>query len=105
MNTWRYAWDRVIFAPDVRFHRNHYLVYGSTYTVIQWCHISNTNMEYNSTQSTDQLYVYTPDAKEQKFGLFGAQDEISSMNTSWLWLQVFAFDYFNGPGKYHLPNR
>ncbi|EDK27694.1 heme receptor [Vibrionales bacterium SWAT-3] len=76
---------------------NHYLVYGATYTHSD---ISNTNMEYNSDPATDdQLYVYTPDAKEQKFGLF-VQDEISLMNDKLVVTPGVRFDYFStDPGK------
>ncbi len=76
---------------------NHYLVYGATYTHSD---ISNTNMEYNSDPATDdQLYVYTPDAKEQKFGLF-VQDEISLMNNKLVVTPGVRFDYFStDPGK------
>ncbi|CAH6819879.1 TonB-dependent receptor [Vibrio chagasii] len=76
---------------------NHYLVYGATYTHSD---ISNTNMEYNSDPATDdQLYVYTPDAKEQKFGLF-VQDEISLMNNKLVVTPGLRFDYFStDPGK------
>lgn len=76
---------------------NHYLVYGATYTHSD---ISNTNMEYNSDPATDdQLYVYTPDAKEQKFGLF-VQDEISLMNNKLIVTPGVRFDYFStDPGK------
>ncbi|NOI85646.1 TonB-dependent hemoglobin/transferrin/lactoferrin family receptor [Vibrio sp. 99K-1] len=71
---------------------NHYLVYGATYTHSD---ISNTNMEYNSDPATDdQLYVYTPDAKEQKFGLF-VQDEISLMNNKLVVTPGVRFDYFS----------
>lgn len=71
---------------------NHYLVYGATYTHSD---ISNTNMEYNSDPATDdQLYVYTPDAKEQKFGLF-VQDEISLMNDRLVVTPGVRFDYFS----------
>ncbi|TCN83004.1 TonB-dependent hemoglobin/transferrin/lactoferrin family receptor [Vibrio crassostreae] len=76
---------------------NHYLVYGATYTHSD---ISNTNMEYNSDPATDdQLYVYTPDAKEQKFGLF-VQDEISLMNDKLVVTPGVRFDYFStDPGN------
>ncbi|NVN80866.1 MULTISPECIES: TonB-dependent hemoglobin/transferrin/lactoferrin family receptor [unclassified Vibrio] len=76
---------------------NHYLVYGATYTHSD---ISNTNMEYNSDPDTDdQLYVYTPDAKEQKFGLF-IQDEISLVNDKLIVTPGVRFDYFStDPGK------
>ncbi|MEG3220265.1 TonB-dependent hemoglobin/transferrin/lactoferrin family receptor [Vibrio gigantis] len=76
---------------------NHYLVYGATYT---YSDISNTNMEYNSDPATDdQLYVYTPDAKEQKFGLF-VQDEISLMNNKLVVTPGVRFDYFStDPGN------
>ncbi|MEZ9417286.1 TonB-dependent receptor, partial [Vibrio sp. 10N.286.49.E1] len=76
---------------------NHYLVYGATYTHSD---ISNTNMEYNSDPATsDQLYVYTPDAKEQKFGLF-VQDEISLMDNKLVVTPGVRFDYFStDPGK------
>lgn len=71
---------------------NHYLVYGATYTHSD---ISNTNMEYNSDPDTDdQLYVYTPDAKEQKFGLF-IQDEISLVNDKLIVTPGVRFDYFS----------
>ncbi|MEZ9567691.1 TonB-dependent hemoglobin/transferrin/lactoferrin family receptor [Vibrio splendidus] len=76
---------------------NHYLVYGATYTHSD---ISNTNMEYNSDTATDdKLYVYTPDAKEQKFGLF-VQDEISLMNDKLVVTPGVRFDHFStDPGK------
>ncbi|MEZ8887230.1 TonB-dependent hemoglobin/transferrin/lactoferrin family receptor [Vibrio sp. 10N.247.311.14] len=76
---------------------NHYLVYGATYTHSD---ISNTNMEYNSDPATDnQLYVYTPDAKEQKFGLF-IQDEISLVNDKLIVTPGVRFDYFStDPGN------
>ncbi|CAM3087435.1 TonB-dependent hemoglobin/transferrin/lactoferrin family receptor [Vibrio rarus] len=76
---------------------NHYLVYGATYTHSD---ISNTNMEYNSDPDTgDQLYVYTPDAKEQKFGLF-IQDEISLLNNRLVVTPGVRFDYFStDPGE------
>ncbi|KDN27190.1 TonB-dependent receptor [Vibrio fortis] len=70
---------------------NHYLVYGATFTNSD---ISNTNMEHNSDPDTDDvLYVYTPNAKEQKFGLF-VQDEISIGNNLTVTPGV-RFDYFS----------
>ena len=76
---------------------NHYLVYGATYTKSD---ISNTNMEYNSDPATDdKLYVYTPDAKEQKFGLF-LQDEITLNNDKLVLTPGIRFDHFEtDPGN------
>ncbi|MGB1320787.1 MAG: TonB-dependent hemoglobin/transferrin/lactoferrin family receptor [Vibrio gallaecicus] len=76
---------------------NHYLVYGVTYTKSD---ISNTNMEYNSDPATDdKLYVYTPDAKEQKFGLF-LQDEITLNNDKLVLTPGIRFDHFEtDPGN------
>ncbi|MCG7495715.1 TonB-dependent hemoglobin/transferrin/lactoferrin family receptor [Vibrio sp. Of7-15] len=71
---------------------NHYLVYGLSYTHSD---ISNTNMEYNSDPATaDKIYVYTPDAKEQKFGFF-LQDEIALANDKLVITPGVRFDHFS----------
>ncbi|MGF1754488.1 TonB-dependent hemoglobin/transferrin/lactoferrin family receptor [Vibrio makurazakiensis] len=73
----------------------HYLLYGATYTHSD---ISNTNMEYNDSKD-DVLYVYTPDAKEQKFGLF-LQDEISLAGGDLTLTPGVRFDHFStDPGN------
>lgn len=71
---------------------NHYLVYGLSYTKSD---ISNTNMEYNSDPATDdKIYIYTPDAKEQKFGFF-LQDEIALANDKIVVTPGIRFDHFS----------
>lgn len=88
-----YTEDKVEFETQLdKELDNHYLVYGLTYTTSD---ISNTNMESNSDSSTpDKIYVYTPDAKEQKFGIF-LQDEISLANDKLLLTPGIRFDHFS----------
>ncbi|WP_394250352.1 TonB-dependent hemoglobin/transferrin/lactoferrin family receptor [Vibrio profundi] len=69
---------------------NHYLVYGATYSTSD---ISNTNMEYNDSKD-DVLYVYTPDAKEEKLGIF-LQDEISFAGGNLILTPGIRFDHFS----------
>ncbi|MFB9218077.1 TonB-dependent hemoglobin/transferrin/lactoferrin family receptor [Vibrio sinaloensis] len=76
---------------------NHYLVYGATFTTSD---IKNTNKEYNSDPATpDQVLVYTPKAKEQKFGIF-FQDEMTFLDGDLTVTPGIRYDHFStDPGK------
>jgi hemoglobin/transferrin/lactoferrin receptor protein len=88
-----YTEDKIEFETQLdKEIQNHYLVYGLSY---KHSDISNTNREFNSDPSTpDKIYVYTPDAKEQSFGLF-LQDEITLLNDKLIITPGVRYDYFS----------
>ncbi|EEZ89573.1 conserved hypothetical protein [Vibrio harveyi 1DA3] len=90
---YEYTEDKIEFETQLdKEIQNHYLVYGLSY---KHSDISNTNREFNSDPSTpDTVYIYTPDAKEQSFGLF-LQDEIALLNDKLILTPGVRYDYFS----------
>ncbi|MCR9591379.1 TonB-dependent hemoglobin/transferrin/lactoferrin family receptor [Vibrio alginolyticus] len=90
---YEYTEDKFEFETQLdKEIQNHYIVYGISY---KHSDISNTNREFNSDPGTpDTVYVYTPDAKEESFGLF-LQDEISLLNDKLILTPGVRYDYFS----------
>lgn len=88
-----YKEDKIEFEVQVdKELGDHFLVYGATYNSSD---IENTNQEYNSDPATpDTIYVYTPHAKEQKFGVF-LQDEITLFDNRLILTPGVRFDHFS----------
>ncbi|KGK11894.1 TonB-dependent hemoglobin/transferrin/lactoferrin family receptor [Vibrio navarrensis] len=89
---YNYTEDKLEFESQLdKELGKHYFVYGLS---AKQSDISNINREYNSDPSTDdQIYVYTPDAKEQSIGLF-FQDEISLLSEKLIVTPGIRYDYF-----------
>ncbi|AXY03000.1 TonB-dependent hemoglobin/transferrin/lactoferrin family receptor [Vibrio alfacsensis] len=90
---YEYTEDKIEFETQLdKEIQNHYLVYGLSY---KHSDISNTNREFNSDPSTpDKVYVYTPDANEESFGLF-LQDEIALLDDKLILTPGIRYDYFS----------
>ncbi len=72
----------------------HNLIYGASATIAR---IENTNM--TDTDGTSSETVYTPDAKENKVGVF-LQDEMSFFNDALIVTPGVRYDWFNtDPGS------
>jgi len=78
------------------FGLDHSVIYGLNYN---YSDLTNINRTYNSDVDTDdEITVYTPNATEQKFGLF-VQDEIALLNGDLLVTPGVRFDAFStNPG-------